>query len=99
MKRNNRTIAASNANANTNGDTATAVVNGNGQQDQKQEPGLKSAKKNEKNNGNSALGSAPDLTIILASLQTMRDGDFSVRLPGSWTGIEGKIAATFNEIV
>jgi HAMP domain-containing protein/CheY-like chemotaxis protein len=32
-------------------------------------------------------------------LQTMRDGDFSVRLPGSWTGLEGKIADTFNEIV
>ena len=40
-----------------------------------------------------------DLSLILASLQTMRDGDFSVRLPGSWTGITGKIADTFNEIV
>jgi HAMP domain-containing protein/CheY-like chemotaxis protein/signal transduction histidine kinase len=29
----------------------------------------------------------------------MRDGDFSVRLPGTWTGLEGKIADTFNEIV
>ncbi|HEX8981298.1 MAG TPA: HAMP domain-containing protein, partial [Ktedonobacterales bacterium] len=29
----------------------------------------------------------------------MRDGDFSVRLPGDWVGIEGKIADTFNEIV
>ncbi len=29
----------------------------------------------------------------------MRDGDFSVRLPGAWTGLEGKIADTFNEIV
>jgi HAMP domain-containing protein/CheY-like chemotaxis protein/signal transduction histidine kinase len=56
----------------------------------------------EKRNGNSVLvdQSAPqDLTAILASLQTMRDGDFSVRLPGSWTGIEGKIADTFNSIV
>ena len=44
----------------------------------------------EKRNGNSVLvdQSAPqDLSAILASLQTMRDGDFSVRLPGSWTGI------------
>ena len=41
---------------------------------------------------------APDLTVILAGLQTMRDGDFSVRLPGAWTGVEGKIADTFNEI-
>jgi HAMP domain-containing protein/CheY-like chemotaxis protein/signal transduction histidine kinase len=56
----------------------------------------------EKRNGNSVLvdQSAPqDLSAILASLQTMRDGDFSVRLPGSWTGIEGKIADTFNSIV
>src|SRR6201998_3166032 len=37
--------------------------------------------------------------VVLASLQSMRDGDFSVRLPGSWTGLGGKIADTFNEIV
>src|SRR5206468_2619473 len=35
----------------------------------------------------------------LSGLQAMRDGDFSVRLPGDWTGLEGKIADTFNEIV
>ena len=40
-----------------------------------------------------ALGS------ILAALQTMRDGDFSVRLPVTWTGLEGKIADTFNDII
>jgi len=40
-----------------------------------------------------------DLALILAGLQTMRDGDFSVRLPVSWVGLEGKIADTFNEIV
>jgi HAMP domain-containing protein/signal transduction histidine kinase/DNA-binding response OmpR family regulator len=42
----------------------------------------------------------PDyLPIILMGLQTMKDGDFSVRLPGSWTGLAGKIADHFNEIV
>src|SRR5207237_1264102 len=40
-----------------------------------------------------------DLGVILSGLQTMRNGDFSVRLPGSWTGLAGKIADTFNEIV
>src|SRR6202162_6062028 len=40
-----------------------------------------------------------DLALILASLSTMRDGDFSVRLPGAWTGLAGKIADTFNDIV
>jgi HAMP domain-containing protein/CheY-like chemotaxis protein/signal transduction histidine kinase len=40
-----------------------------------------------------------DLGMILASLHAVRDGDFSVRLPGSWTGLPGKIADAFNEIV
>jgi len=40
-----------------------------------------------------------DMAMILTSLQSMRDGDFSVRLPGSWTGLAGKVADTFNEIV
>ena len=40
-----------------------------------------------------------ELNVILESLQTMRDGDFSVRLPGTWIGLAGKIADTFNEIV
>ncbi|HEX6501928.1 MAG TPA: HAMP domain-containing protein [Terriglobales bacterium] len=55
-----------------------------------------------KGNGTSiatAESASPDLSIILAGLQTMRDGDFSVRLPGSWTGLAGKIADTFNDIV
>ncbi|HEX3986583.1 MAG TPA: HAMP domain-containing protein [Acidobacteriaceae bacterium] len=39
------------------------------------------------------------LPIILQGLQTMKDGDFSVRLPVSWTGLAGKIADHFNEIV
>ncbi len=29
----------------------------------------------------------------------MRDGDFTVRLPGTWVGLAGKVADTFNEIV
>ncbi|HXN28113.1 MAG TPA: HAMP domain-containing protein, partial [Candidatus Acidoferrales bacterium] len=55
-----------------------------------------------KSNGRAALEAEPvsaDLSVILASLQTMRDGDFSVRLPGNWTGLAGKIADTFNDIV
>ncbi len=43
--------------------------------------------------------SGADLAVVLSSLQTMRDGDFSVRLPGAWTGLAGKLADTFNEIV
>src|SRR5262249_15297483 len=36
---------------------------------------------------------------ILTGLQTMRDGDFSFRLPGTWNGVGGKIADCFNEII
>ena len=50
--------------------------------------------------GNGVDASVPDyLPVILMGLQSMRDGDFSVRLPGSWTGLAGKIADHFNEIV
>src|SRR5262245_59710745 len=40
-----------------------------------------------------------ELSAILGGLQMVRDGDFSVRLPGDWTGLAGKIADTFNQIV
>jgi HAMP domain-containing protein/CheY-like chemotaxis protein/signal transduction histidine kinase len=36
---------------------------------------------------------------LLNALEAVRGGDFSVRLPVDRTGIEGKIADTFNEIV
>jgi hypothetical protein len=36
---------------------------------------------------------------LLRVLQAMRQGDFSVRMPGDWTGLEGKIADTINDIV
>src|ERR1700746_564532 len=51
------------------------------------------------NGGHVVAAEGPSLAVILAGLQTMRDGDFSVRLPGSWSGLEVKIADTFNEIV
>jgi HAMP domain-containing protein/CheY-like chemotaxis protein/signal transduction histidine kinase len=40
-----------------------------------------------------------DLSELLQALQRVRDGDFSVRLPSDQTGLAGKIADTFNEIV
>ena len=42
---------------------------------------------------------AADLSAILASLQQMQQGDFSARLPGSWTGLPEEVADTFNDIV
>src|SRR6202050_1212776 len=59
-------------------------------------------RKSENSNGGSVIvaeSSSGDLSVILSGLQTMRNGDFSVRLPGSWTGLAGKIADTFNSIV
>jgi len=43
--------------------------------------------------------SSLDIVRLLTALRKMRDGDFSVRLPNEWTGLEGKVADTFNEIV
>jgi HAMP domain-containing protein/CheY-like chemotaxis protein/signal transduction histidine kinase len=57
-----------------------------------------SAKSNGRNHARGE-STAPNLSVILMALQTMRDGDFSVRLPGAWVGVEGKIADTFNDIV
>ncbi len=86
MKRTSRDRAP----ARGNGDSAVAVANSGDST---------LPKPDVKKNGHSVLAGNPDLSVILAGLQTMRDGDFSVRLPGSWTGLEGKIADTFNEIV
>src|SRR5215471_14825795 len=35
---------------------------------------------------------------LLAALLSLRDGDFSVRLPSDLTGVNGKIADAFNDI-
>src|SRR5260370_1104140 len=42
---------------------------------------------------------ADDLHELLHAMQAMRLGDFSVRLPDDLTGLTGKIADVFNEIV
>jgi methyl-accepting chemotaxis protein len=43
--------------------------------------------------------SALDPRELLAALEAVRAGDFSARLPGDRTGLAGKIADTFNDIV
>ena len=40
-----------------------------------------------------------DMRKLLRALQAVRDGDFSARLASDQTGLAGKIADTFNEIV
>jgi signal transduction histidine kinase len=49
-------------------------------------------------NGRASTTSS-ELCVLLAGLQAMRDGDFSVRLPSDWTGLDGQIADTFNTIM
>ena len=46
-----------------------------------------------------APGADLDLKKLLRALQAVRDGDFSARLPPDQTGLAGKIADTFNELV
>ncbi len=36
---------------------------------------------------------------ILTAFVAFRDGDFSVRLPADWPGIDGRIAETFNQTI
>ncbi len=40
-----------------------------------------------------------DLPSFLSALKAVRQGDFSARLPDHWTGVAGKVADTFNEVV
>src|SRR5689334_21239823 len=40
-----------------------------------------------------------DNRTLLSALMALKKGDFSVRLPVEWTGIAGKVADTFNEVV
>src|SRR5512144_2023541 len=52
-------------------------------------------------NGGNSHTVAPDLDLkkLLRALQAVRDGDFSVRLATDQTGLGGKIADAFNELV
>ncbi len=36
---------------------------------------------------------------ILSAILAFRDGNFGVRLPGNWIGIDGRIAAAFNQTI
>ncbi|HXA09869.1 MAG TPA: HAMP domain-containing protein, partial [Chthoniobacterales bacterium] len=36
---------------------------------------------------------------LLAALMAFKRGDFTARLPNDWTGVAGKIADTFNDVI
>ena len=50
-------------------------------------------------NGTALEHTTLDMRELLRALQSVRDGDFSVRLPSDEVGLAGKIADTFNHIV
>ena len=44
-------------------------------------------------------GDGLDSKQLLAALMAFKRGDFTVRLPDDWTGVAGKIADTFNDVI
>src|SRR5215470_18451139 len=46
-----------------------------------------------------AAAKALDAGLLLKTLTALKKGDFSVRLPNDWTGINGKIADTLNDVI
>ncbi len=66
-----------------------------------EQPGLGQDGPNPHRNSDNGAENYPGeyMAVILQSLQTMKDGDFTARLPVAWTGLAGKIADNFNEIV
>jgi len=53
----------------------------------------------DKHNGSRLNGDGVDSKQLLSALGAFCRGDFSVRLPEDWTGIGGKIADAFNEVI
>ncbi len=68
-------------------------------------PGVVKLKRSAPNGSADGAGSGQgahadvDLKQLLRALQSVRDGNFAVRLPADQTGLAGKIADTFNELV
>ncbi|HVK63144.1 MAG TPA: HAMP domain-containing protein, partial [Polyangium sp.] len=46
-----------------------------------------------------ATGGVLDRKLMLEALTALKKGNFSVRLPIDWEGLDGKIADTFNDVV
>jgi HAMP domain-containing protein/signal transduction histidine kinase len=53
----------------------------------------------DKHNGLRLNGDGVDPKQLLSALSAFKRGDFSARLPDDWTGIGGKIADTFNDVI
>jgi HAMP domain-containing protein/CheY-like chemotaxis protein/signal transduction histidine kinase len=42
---------------------------------------------------------ALDIYLLLKTLTALKKGNFSIRLPNDWTGVNGKIADTLNDVI
>src|SRR5438552_18262332 len=50
-------------------------------------------------NGSRSANHECDNTQLLSALMAFKRGDFSALLPDDWTGVAGKIADTFNDVI
>jgi HAMP domain-containing protein/signal transduction histidine kinase len=57
------------------------------------------ATKARRRNRSQTNGSELDPSQLLTALMAFKRGDFSARLPDNWTGVAGKIADTFNDVI
>ena len=46
-----------------------------------------------------AISSTNEMSVILGALNALKRGDLTVRLPQEWTGVSGRVADVFNEVV
>ena len=46
-----------------------------------------------------SIASDSEMMHMLAALNALKKGDVSIRLPSEWTGLPGKVADAFNEVV
>src|SRR6202163_1859392 len=53
----------------------------------------------DKHNGLRLNGDGVDPKQLLSALTAFKRGDFAARLPDDWTGVAGKIADTFNDVI
>src|SRR5258706_7369536 len=55
--------------------------------------------KNAKAEAADAIFTPQEARTLLAALMALKQGDSSIRLPVEWTGMQGKLAETYNDVV
>ena len=58
-----------------------------------------SSRRTARSNGSGLNGDSLDLKQLYNALLAFKRGDFAARLPQEWTGLAGKVADTFNEVI